>query len=66
MSSLRVTIAGRDTADEIEIPAGLSPRDELVRFLNRQGPYAQMWIKLRSGDYVRYEHIVSVALPDPS
>ena len=53
-------IAGRSDDDRILVPDGTSPKDELTRFLNRQGPYAQMWIKLGSGEYVRYEHIVSI------
>jgi hypothetical protein len=61
---LEVTIAGRDTADAIALPDGASVHEELTRFLNRQGPYAQMWIKLASGEYVRYDAIVSVA-PSP-
>lgn len=42
---------------------GLSVHEELTRFLNRQGPYAQMWIKLESGEYVRYDLITSVSAP---
>lgn len=61
--NLLVRVAGRESVDEIPIPDGMSPRDELSRFLNRQGPYAQLWIRLLSGEYVRYEHIVSVAAP---
>ena len=40
-----------------------SAHDELARFLNRQGPYAQMWIRLSSGEYVRYDAIISIAQP---
>jgi hypothetical protein len=61
---LEVTIAGRETPAAIALPAGESLREELARFLNRQGPYAQLWIKLASGEYVRYDAIVSVA-PSP-
>lgn len=61
--NLVVHVAGRDAPDEIAVPDGTTPRDELTRFLNRQGPYAQPWIRLGSGEYVRYEHIVSVAAP---
>jgi len=45
---------------------GESIHDELARFLNRQGPYAQMWIRLASGEYVRYDAIESVAPPPAS
>ncbi len=60
---LTVRVAGRAEEDHIPIPEGTSPREELTRFLNRQGPYAQLWIRLGSGEYVRYEHIVSIAEP---
>jgi hypothetical protein len=60
---LTVRVTGRDGEDHIPVPDGTTPRDELARFLNRQGPYAQMWIRLASGEYVRYEHILSVAQP---
>jgi hypothetical protein len=59
--NLTVRVAGRDVADHIPVPDGTSAREELARFLNRQGPYAQMWIRLASGEYVRYEHILSVS-----
>jgi hypothetical protein len=59
--TLTVRIAGRDGTEHIPVPDGTSSREELTRFLNRQGPYAQMWIRLASGEYVRYEHIVSVS-----
>jgi hypothetical protein len=59
--TLTVRVTGRDGEDHIAVPAGTSQRDELARFLNRQGPYAQMWIRLASGEYVRYEHILSVS-----
>jgi len=60
MVSLTVRVAGSDEEDEIPAPEGLSEHEELTRFLNRQGPYAQIWIRLRSGRYVRYDHIVSI------
>jgi hypothetical protein len=60
---LAVRITGRDQPEHIEVPASESVRDELARFLNRQGPYAQMWIRLASGEYVRYDAIESVAPP---
>jgi hypothetical protein len=63
---LRVRVTGREDDGHIAVPDGTTPRDELARFLNRQGPYAQIWVKLSSGDYVRYEHIVSISIADES
>lgn len=63
---LTVRVAGRTEDDQIPVPDGITPKEELTRFLNRQGPYAQLWIRLTSGEYVRYEHIVSVADPSQS
>jgi hypothetical protein len=60
---LVVRISGRADPGRIEVGDGESVQDELARFLNRQGPYAQMWIKLASGEYVRYDAIESVAPP---
>jgi hypothetical protein len=60
---LTVRISGRSQPEQIELPDGASVQAELARFLNRQGPYAQMWIKLVSGEYVRYDAIESVAQP---
>jgi hypothetical protein len=64
--SLTVRITGRDEPDAIVLPDGESAHDELARFLNRQGPYAQMWIRLASGEYVRYDAIESIAPPPAS
>ncbi len=62
---LEVKLSGRDRPDRIKATEGVPLREELARFLNRQGPYAQMWIELASGEYVRYELIESVSLtPD--
>src|SRR3954452_17421119 len=61
---LEVRVAGRDRPDKIPITEGMSPHEELARFLNRQGPYAQMWIRLASGEDVRYDLIESVADPN--
>jgi hypothetical protein len=58
---LEVRISGRDRPERIAVTPGLSVHEELTRFLNRQGPYAQLWIKLESGEYVRYDAIVSVS-----
>ena len=60
---LEVKLSGRDAPDRIPSSGGIPLREELARFLNRQGPYAQMWIQLSSGEYVRYELIESVSLP---
>jgi hypothetical protein len=57
---LVVTLTGRREPGLIPITDGTPVRDELARFLNRQGPYAQMWIRLASGEYVRYDLIESV------
>ena len=60
---LEVKLSGRDAPDRISATGGVPLREELARFLNRQGPYAQMWIELASGEYVRYELIESISLP---
>ena len=58
---LEVRVAGREQPDRIALTDGVPLREELARFLNRQGPYAQLWIKLDSNEYVRYDSIVSVS-----
>lgn len=61
--ALLVRVAGRE--GEHELPASPGPtEEELARFLNRQGPYAQLWIRLGSGEYVRYDHVVSIRVRD--
>ena len=60
---LEVRLRGREQPGRIPVPAGVAPREELARFLDRLGPYAQMWIRLESDEYVRYELIESVSLP---
>ncbi len=60
---LAVRISGREQPEKIELSESDSAREELARFLNRQGPYAQMWIRLASGEYVRYDAITSIAPP---
>jgi hypothetical protein len=62
---LTVRIAGRERPEMIAVPDRESVRDELTRFLNRNGPYAQMWIRLASSEYVRYDAIISIAPPPP-
>jgi len=56
-------VDGREQDDHVPVTEGRSPHQELTRFLNREGPYAQKWIRLESGEYVRYESIVSVYDP---
>jgi hypothetical protein len=63
---LVVRISGRERPDRISLTDGESTQEELARFLNRQGPYAQMWIRLGSGEYVRYDAIESIAPPPAS
>jgi hypothetical protein len=62
-SYLAVRISGRERPERITLAGGESVQEELARFLNRQGPYAQMWIRLASGEYVRYDAIESIATP---
>ena len=62
--SLLVRISGRDDEHELPVPAELTPREELTRFLNRQGPHAQLWIQLASGEYVRYDSVVSIRIQE--
>jgi hypothetical protein len=62
---LAVRISGREQPEKIALADRDSIREELTRFLNRQGPYAQMWIRLASGEYVRYDAIMSIAPPAP-
>ena len=62
--NLEVRIGGRERPDKLPITEGISPHEELTRFLNRQGPYAQMWIRLASGEYVRYDAIESISDPN--
>jgi len=59
---LEVRISRRERPERIAVTQGISVQEELTRFLNRQGPYAQMWIRLESGEYVRYDLIASVAV----
>jgi hypothetical protein len=60
--TLLVRLGDRDGEHELPVPQEQTPQEELTRFLNRQGPYAQVWIQLASGEYVRYEHIVSIRI----
>lgn len=58
-----IRISGRERPEQIALADGAQVQEELARFLNRQGPYAQMWIRLASGEYVRYDAIESIAPP---
>ena len=59
---LIVRIEGREQAEELSVSAEHNAQEELTRFLNRQGPYAQLWIKLADGEYVRYDSIASIRI----
>jgi hypothetical protein len=58
-----VRISGRDRPARISVTEGVSAHEEVRQFLNRLGPYAQMWIRLDSGEYIRYDLIESVRVP---
>ena len=62
--NLLVRTSDRDGEHELPVPSEQTPQEELTRFLNRQGPYAQIWIRLGSGEYVRYDHIVSIRIEE--
>jgi hypothetical protein len=64
--TLLVRISDRDGEHQLPVSSELAPREELTRFLNRQGPYAQIWIQLASGEYVRYDHVVSIRIEETS
>jgi hypothetical protein len=64
--ALLVRIGDRDGEHQLLVPSELTPREEVTRFLNRQGPYAQIWIQLASGEYVRYDHVVSIRIEETS
>jgi hypothetical protein len=61
---LLVRITGRDGEHELSVPSEQTPHEELTRFLNRHGPYAQIWIRLAAGDYVRYDAVVSIRIQE--
>ena len=61
---LLVHLSHRDGEHELLVPTEQAPHEELTRFLNRHGPYAQVWIRLASGEYVRYDHIVSIRIQE--
>lgn len=59
---LLVRITDREGEHDLPVAPEQDLQEELTRFLNRHGPYAQAWIKLGSGEYVRYEHVVSIRI----
>jgi hypothetical protein len=61
---LLVHLSHRDGEHELLVPTEQAPQEELTRFLNRHGPYAKVWIRLASGEYVRYDHIVSIRIQE--
>jgi hypothetical protein len=62
--SLVVRLNHRDGEHELLMSADQTPQEELTRFLDRHGPYAQVWIRLGSGEYVRYDDIVSIRIQE--
>jgi hypothetical protein len=62
--TLLIRISQRDGEHELLVPTEQAPQEELTRFLNRHGPYAQVWIRLASGEYVRYDQIVSIRIQE--
>lgn len=62
--TLVVRLSHRDDEHELEGSANQADHEELTRFLNRQGPYALTWIRLGSGEYVRYDHVVSIRIAE--
>jgi hypothetical protein len=62
--SLLVRLTGRDGEHDLSVTPDQTDHEELTRFLNRQGPYALTWLRLASGEYVRYEHIVSIRIAE--
>ena len=62
--TLLVRLSHRDGEHELSVPTEQTPHEELKRFLDRHGPYAQVWIRLASGEYVRYDDIVSIRIEE--
>lgn len=62
--TLLVRVRGREGEHELTVPPEQTAQEELARFLNRQGPYAQLWIRLGSGEYVRYDHVASIRIQE--
>jgi hypothetical protein len=51
--TLLVRISQRDGEHELPVSTEQQPLEELTRLLDRHGPYAQVWLRLASGEYVR-------------
>ena len=62
--TLVVRLSHRDGEHELPVPTEQTHHEELTRFLDRHGPYAQIWICLASGEYVRYDDIVSIRIQE--
>ena len=62
--TLVVRLSHRDGEHELPVPSEQTNHEELTRFLDRHGPYAQVWIRLASGEYVRYDEIVSIRIQE--
>ena len=62
--ALLVRVTGRDGAHVLPAPSDQSEREEISRFLDRHGQYALIWIRLASGEYVRYDQIVSIRITE--
>lgn len=62
--ALVVRLSHRDDEHQLEVSSGQADHEELTRFLNRQGPYALTWIRLASGEYVRYDHVVAIRIAE--
>ena len=62
--TLLVRVGDREGEHELPVPPEQTAHEELTRFLNRQGPYALEWIRLGSGEYVRYEHVVAIRIDE--
>jgi len=60
--TLLVRVTGLEGEHELPVPPEQTEHEELTRFLDRHGPYAQAWIRLGSGDYVRYDDVSSIRI----
>jgi hypothetical protein len=60
--NLRVMLADGRT-EYVPVREGNTVKDELGSFFAQKGIYRDGWVQLRSGEYVRYEFIVSVSPP---
>ena len=62
--TMLVRISGREGEHQLPVPTEQTAHEELTRFLDRHGPYAKIWIRLASGEYVRYDQVVSVRIEE--